>query len=69
MAKGSIIYINSNKTGDWVRAAKGSKLYELIEEKAAPEVIRACYLEGQIEFRKWFSDEFLAKYYSVPPKC
>jgi Leu/Phe-tRNA-protein transferase len=68
MAKGSIIYINSNKPGDWVRAAKGSKLYELIEEKAAPEIVQACYKETEAEFRKWFSAEFIKKYYSEIPK-
>jgi len=68
MAKNSILFINSKKPGDWVRASKGSRLYELIETKAEPENIQACYKETEAEFRKWFSAEFIKKYYSEIPK-
>jgi hypothetical protein len=68
VAKSTILYINSDKPGDWVQAANGSRLHELITNKAAPEVIRACYLESEAGFRKHFSAEFINKYYSEIPK-
>lgn len=68
MAKDSVLYINSKKPGDWTIAAKGSKLYELIQEKAEPDKIRACYLEANDAFNLIYSEEFILKYYKEVPK-
>ena len=68
MAKKTILYVNSDKRGDWVRVSSGSTLYELIENKAPSEEIQKCYAEAEREFRKTYPAEFIEKYYSEVPK-
>jgi hypothetical protein len=75
MAK-TIIYVHSDRPGDTVTVAEGSILYEQIIEYRDPKTqknqarmaelktaIERSHLECDREFRKYWSDELIAKYF------